>query len=143
MRIRGKLAVLAIALPLFAGVAACGELQEAQQGVEDAQQGVENAQQGLETAQNCAKATGAVNFVPNFSDQQQVREQARSKAEEIGQLAEQTSDQALSDALRDVQQSMQRVSSGEVTIENSAEWTQHKLEQTERVLNICSGMTGN
>ncbi|SFD63094.1 hypothetical protein SAMN04487819_101423 [Actinopolyspora alba] len=142
MRIRGKLAVLAISLPLFAGVAACGELQEAQQGVENAQQGIESAQRGIETAQNCAKATGLVNFVPNFSDQQQLREQASSKAEEIGKLAEQTSDQALSDALRDVQRSMRQVSSGEVTIENSAEWTQHKLRQTETVLRICSGTTG-
>ncbi|PRW63829.1 hypothetical protein [Actinopolyspora mortivallis] len=139
MRIRGTFVMLALALPLLAATTACGELQEAQQGVQDAQDGIDRAQQGLDTAQSCAKATGLVSFTLNFSDPQQATETARNKAEELGNLAEQTSDQALSEALLDMQRSAERVASGEVTIDNSAEWSQRKLEQAQRVLDICSG----
>ncbi|NYH78448.1 ribosomal protein S20 [Actinopolyspora biskrensis] len=142
MRIRSKLVMLVLALPMLTATAACGELQEAQQGVQNAQEGIDKAQKNLDTAQSCAKATGAVQFMPNFSDPQQAQEKARNKAAELGNLADQTSDRALQEALRDMQSSAERVASGEVTIDNSAEWTQQKLAHAQRVLDICSGNSG-
>lgn len=139
MRIRGRIIVAVLALPLLAGTAACGELQEAQEGVDQAQKDVSRVQDKVGTAQECGKLLGVVNYMPDFSNPQQAREQARQKANELDKLASQTGDQQLAEATREVQRSLERVAAGEVTAESSTKWVQTKLERTQRVLAICSG----
>ncbi|RCW38812.1 hypothetical protein DFQ14_11915 [Halopolyspora algeriensis] len=142
MRARKQFVMAVLALPLLTGAAACGELQEAQQGLQQAQENVSQARKGLNTVQTCARATGIAQFTPNFDNPQQARSEARAKAEELGRLAEQTGNQALEQDLRDVQASLEQVASGEITAQNSAQWLQTKLEQTQQVLAACTNSTG-
>lgn len=142
MRARKQLVVAVLALPLMAGVAACGELQEAQQGLDQAKKNIDQAQQRLSAAQACAKALKVSQFTPNFSDPQQAREQARAKADELGRLAQQTSDQTLKQNLLDVRDSVERVATGEITLDNSAQWIQEQLTRTQRVIGTCQQITG-
>lgn len=142
MRARGKLVAAALALPLLTGVAACGEMQEAQQGLQQAKENVNEAQQRLSAAQACAKAMKLAQFTPDFSNPQQAQQEARTKAEKLGKLAEQTSNNDLQQNLRQVQDSVERVANGEVTAQNSAQWIQQKLTRTQKIISTCQGMTG-
>lgn len=135
MRVRKQLVVTALALPLLAGMTACGEIQEAQQGIRD-------VQQGLGAAQACVKALRVTSFMPNWDNPEQARADAAAKAEELGRLAQQTSDQTLKQNLLDVQGSLSRVASGEVTVQNSAAWAQRKLDKAAKVTATCSRIGG-
>ncbi|MDR7302609.1 hypothetical protein [Haloactinomyces albus] len=142
MRARKQLVAAALALPLLTGAAACGELQEAQEGVQRAQENISQAQESLSAVQTCAKAAGAAQFTPNFDNPQQAQAEAQAKAEELGRLAQQTADQTLKQNLLDVQASLEQVASGEITAQNSAQWLQTKLERTQQVLAACADITG-
>jgi hypothetical protein len=139
MRGRMRFVAAVLSLPLLAGLAACGEIQEAQQGAQQAQQQLEQAQRGLDTASACVQALNIANFVPNLGNLQQAQADAQAKAAEIGRLADQTADQTLKQNLMDVQTSVQRVASGEITPANSLAWTQAQLEKYQKVAQTCSG----
>ncbi|MCI2419372.1 hypothetical protein MOQ72_18165 [Saccharopolyspora sp. K220] len=138
MRARKRFVMAALSLPLLVGLAACGEIQEAQQGLQDANEQVQQAQQDLDAAGACLQAINVANFMPNFADPQQAQADAQAKAEELRQLAEQTADQTLRQNLLDVQQSVQQVASGEINLESSAEWTTTQLEKYQQVTTTCS-----
>ncbi len=135
MRVRKHVVTAALALPLMAGTAGCGELQEAKQGLDQ-------AQQSIGAAQACSKALQASQFTPNFSDPQQAQEKARAKAEELGKLAEQTGNKTLKQNLLDVQASVERVASGDVTADNAGQWVQGQLERTQKLIRTCQQVTG-
>ncbi|MGP4015480.1 hypothetical protein [Saccharopolyspora sp. 5N708] len=138
MRARKRFVVAALSLPLLVGLAACGEIQEAQQGLQDANEQMQQAQQDLEAVSACAQAINVANFMPNFADPQQAQADAQAKAEELRQLAEQTADETLRQNLLDVQQSVQQVASGEITLESSTEWASAQLEKYQQVTTTCS-----
>lgn len=142
MRLRKRIVATSVALPLLAGLPACGVAQEAQQGIQDAQQGVRQAQQGLQAAQACGKALQLAKFAPNWQDPAQARADAAAKAEEIGRVAERTADQTLEQHLRGLQDSVSRVASGEITPQNSAEWTQAKLDKAAKISSVCARISG-
>lgn len=141
MRARTRI-VVALLLPLLAGLAACGEIQEAQQGLQDANQQIQGAQQSLDSAQACLRAINAANFVPNFADPQKAQADAQAKVTELQQLADQTADRTLQQNLLDVQESVQQVADGKVDIEASAEWTSAQLDKYQAVTTTCSRLAG-
>lgn len=142
MRARKQLVAAALALPLLTGAVACGELQEAQQGVQQAQENVSQAQESLGAVQACAEAADVARFTPDFTNPQQARSEAEAKARKLGELAQQTNDQTLKQNLLDAQDSLDRVASGEITAQNSAQWIQNKLDRTRKILATCSRING-
>jgi hypothetical protein len=137
-----RFVVAALSLPLLGGLAACGEVQEAQQGLQDANEQIQQAQENLDAASACLQAINVASFMPNFADPQQAQADAQAKAEELRNLAEQTADKTLRQNLLDVQQSVQRVANGEITLESSAEWTTAQLEKYQQVTTTCSQIGG-
>jgi cobalamin-dependent methionine synthase I len=131
MRARKRFVVAALSLPLLVGLAACGEVQEAQQGLQE-------ANENLDAVSACMQAINVASFMPNFADPQQAQADAQAKAEELRKLAEQTADQTLRQNLLDVQQSVQQVANGEITLKSSAEWTTAQLEKYQQVTTTCS-----
>ncbi|WP_235878758.1 hypothetical protein [Saccharopolyspora karakumensis] len=142
MRARMRIAAAIVSLPLLAGLAACGEIQEAQQGLQQANQQLQGAQQSLDTAQACLQAINAANFVPNFADPQKAQADAQAKVTEIQQLADRTADETLKQNLLDVQESVQQVADGRIDIEASAEWTSAQLDKYQAVTTTCSRLAG-
>ncbi|GAA0525721.1 hypothetical protein GCM10011581_14160 [Saccharopolyspora subtropica] len=142
MRARKQFVGAALALPLLVGLGACGEIQEAQQGLQNASEQAQQAQENLDAAGDCLQAINVASFMPNFADPQQARADAQAKVEELGRLAEQTADQTLRQNLLDVQKSVEQVASGQVTLESSAEWTAAQLEKYQQVTTTCSRIGG-
>ncbi|GAA4860854.1 hypothetical protein [Saccharopolyspora cebuensis] len=142
MRARKQFVAAVLALPVLAGLAACGELQEAQQGMQDAQEQLDQAQAGLDTAQACMEALNAASFMPNFADPAQAQADAQAKVDELGALAAQTADQTLKQNLLEVQQSVQQVAEGQITIDGSADWAEAQLEKYQQVTSTCSTIGG-
>jgi hypothetical protein len=142
MRPRMRIAAAALALPLAAGLGACGELQEAQQGLQDANQQVQDGQRNLDNAQACVEALNAANFMPNFADPQKAQRDAQAKAQELQQLAERTKDETLKQNLLDVQASVQQVADGEVSIDASNDWMTTQLDKYQAVTTTCSELSG-
>ncbi|MEB3372375.1 hypothetical protein [Saccharopolyspora mangrovi] len=142
MRARMRIVVAVLSLPLLAGLAACGEIQEAQQGLQDANQQIQGAQQTLDSAQACLQAINAANFVPNFADPQKAQADAQAKVTELQKLANETGDETLKQNLLDVQDSVQQVADGKVDIEASAEWTSAQLDKYQAVTTTCSRLGG-
>ncbi|TWF92953.1 hypothetical protein [Saccharopolyspora dendranthemae] len=142
MRARVRIAAAVLSLPLLAGLAACGEIQEAQEGLQNANQQLQGAQQNLDSAQACLQAINAANFVPNFADPQKAQTDAQAKVTELQELANSTADQTLRQNLLDVQDSVQQVADGKVDIEASAEWTSAQLEKYQTVTTTCSRLAG-
>ncbi|MDI2028897.1 hypothetical protein QFW96_09760 [Saccharopolyspora sp. TS4A08] len=138
MRARTRIAVAVLALPLLTGLASCGEIQEAQQGLQDANQQLQGAQQTLDSAQACLRAINAANFVPNFADPQKAQADAQAKVAELEQLTSATADETLKQNLLDVQESVQQVADGKVDIEAGAEWTSAQLDKYQAVTTTCS-----
>ncbi|SFS42158.1 hypothetical protein [Saccharopolyspora flava] len=138
MRARTRIAVATLALPLLTGLAACGEIEGAQQGLQNANQQLQGAQQSLDSAQACLRAINAANFVPNFADPQQAQADAQAKVAELQQLTSSTADETLKQNLLDVQESVQQVAAGQVDIEASAEWTSAQLDKYQAVTTTCS-----
>ncbi|MGW5642723.1 hypothetical protein ACWEV3_29350 [Saccharopolyspora sp. NPDC003752] len=138
MRARKRFVAAALSLPLLTGLAACGQVQEVQQGLQNADEQIQQAQQNLDAVSACAQAINVASFMPNFADPQQAKADAEAKAEELRKLAEQTPDQTLRQNLLEVEQSVQRVASGEITLESSAEWTTAQLERYQQVTTTCS-----
>ncbi|SDZ05234.1 hypothetical protein SAMN05216215_104429 [Saccharopolyspora shandongensis] len=138
MRARKRFVVAALALPLLTGLAACGQVQEVQQGLQNADEQIQQAQQNLDSISACAQAINVASFMPNFANPQQAKADAEAKAEELRKLADQTADQTLRQNLLEVEQSVQRVASGEITLEASAEWTTAQLERYQQVTTTCS-----
>lgn len=128
---RKQLAFVALALPLFTGLAACDGLQQAQQEGEQ-------AQKNLDLASACMEALKVANFMPNFADPAKAKADAQAKADEIGALAQKTADQTLKQNLLDAQASVQQVASGQVTIGNSLDWMQAHLDKYQKVTDTCS-----
>ena len=135
MRGRMTFAAVALALPMLGGLTACGELQQGAQGIEQ-------AQENLDASTACMQAINIANFMPNFADPAQAQSDAQAKVEEIRRLAEQTNDQALRQNLLDVQASVERVASGEVNLESSAQWIGSQLEKYEQITTTCSKVVG-
>lgn len=131
MRARKHLAAAVLALPLLAGMTACG-------GIQQAQEGISNGQQQLDKAQSCLDALKIANFTPSFSDPQQAQADAQAKVQEIQALADRTADQTLKQNLMDVKASVQQVADGQVTLENSADWVLKQLDTYQRVTSTCS-----
>lgn len=140
MRSRKLFVTVALALPLLAGLTACGELQEAQEGAQQAKERLDQAQQGLDNATACAEALNLTRFTPNFGDLERARADSEAKAQEIAQLAEKTADQTLRENLLEVQRSVEQVAAGEVTPESSLEWTQQHIDKTTQVATTCGNM---
>ncbi|MFC7341848.1 hypothetical protein [Saccharopolyspora griseoalba] len=142
MRARMRIAAAALALPLAAGLAACGELQDAQQGLQDANQRIQDGQRNLDNAQACVEALSAANFMPNFADPQRAQQDAQVKVRELQQLAERTRDEALKQDLLDVQRSVQQVADGKIDIEASDDWVSGQLDKYQAVTTTCSEQAG-
>lgn len=128
---RKHLVALALSVPLLAGLAGCGQIQEAQQ------QG-EQAGKKLDLASACLEAMKIANFVPSLTDPAKAKSDAQAKAEEIGALAQKTEDPALKQNLLDAQASVQKVASGQVTLTNSPEWMHSHLRTYEQITDRCS-----
>lgn len=140
MRSRKLFATAALALPLLAGLTACGELQEAQEGAQQAKERLDQAQRGLDNATACAEALNLIRFAPSFGDLERARADSEANAQEIGRLAERTTDQNLREDLLEVQRSVEQVAAGEVTPENSLDWTQQHVDKTTQVATTCGNM---
>lgn len=137
---RARKLFVGMALVLLAGLSACGEVQEAQEGVQQAKDRVDQAQQGLDNASACTKALEVTSFTPDFSDVEKAKADSQAKIDEISGLAEQTADQTLKENLVAVQQSLEKVTAGEVTMQNSLDWTQKHLDKTSEVALTCGKM---
>ncbi|GAA4620385.1 hypothetical protein [Saccharopolyspora hordei] len=129
---------MALALPVLCGLAACSQVQEAQEGLENANEQLQDAQEGLDLASSCLQALNAASFMPNFADPEQAKADAQAKVDELRQLAEKTADTTLRQNLLDVQQSVQQVAEGQIDLESSAEWTSAQLEKYQEVATTCS-----
>lgn len=138
MRSRKLLVGALLALPLLAGVTACGG--EGQEAAQQATEKLDQAEQGVDSTSTCAEAMGITSFTPSFSDPEQARAEAEAKLEEISALAEQTSDPTLRENLSAVQQSLEQVASGEVTVENSVDWISEHVDKTSEVALTCGRM---
>ncbi|QGK71420.1 hypothetical protein GIY23_19595 [Allosaccharopolyspora coralli] len=123
MRARKQLVVLALALPLTAGVAACGS----------------EAQQTADTAQTCLEATRIANFTPNWNDAEQAKTEAQQKADEVAGLAEQAGDATIREHLTNVQNSLQKVADGQVKAEETGAWIQEQYRNYEALTAACTG----
>ncbi|MDA3647645.1 hypothetical protein LZ318_36430 [Saccharopolyspora indica] len=142
MRARKKFVAVALSLPVLVGLAACGQVQEAQQGLENANEQLQNAQESLDTAGACLQALNVASFMPNFADPEQAKADAQAKVDELGQLAEKTADQTLRQNLLDVQQSVQQVAEGQIDLDASADWATAQLEKYQEVATTCSKVGG-
>ncbi|RKT85259.1 hypothetical protein SAMN05421805_115165 [Saccharopolyspora antimicrobica] len=142
MRARKKFVAVALSLPVLVGLAACGQVQEAQQGLENANEQLQNAQESLDTANACLQALNVASFMPNFADPEQAKADAQAKVDELGQLAEKTADQTLRQNLLDVQQSVQQVAEGRIDLDASADWATAQLEKYQEVATTCSKVGG-
>lgn len=142
MRARKKFVAVALSLPVLVGLAACGQVQEAQQGLENANEQIQNAQESLDTAGACMQALNVASFMPNFADPEQAKADAQAKADELRQLADQTADQTLRQNLLDVQQSVEQVANGQIDLDASAEWASTQLEKYQEVATTCSRIGG-
>ncbi|MER7077836.1 hypothetical protein SAMN02982929_06052 [Saccharopolyspora kobensis] len=142
MRARKKFVAVALSLPVLVGLAACGQVQEAQQGLENANEQLQNAQESLDTANACLQALNVASFMPNFADPEQAKADAQAKVDELGRLAEKTADQTLRQNLLDVQQSVQQVAEGRIDLDASADWATTQLEKYQEVATTCSKVGG-
>ncbi|KAA5833580.1 hypothetical protein ABT337_16725 [Saccharopolyspora hirsuta] len=142
MRARKKFVAVALSLPVLVGLAACGQVQEAQQGLENANERLQEAQGDLDTASACLEALNVASFMPNFADPEQAKADAQAKVDELRTLADKTADQTLRQNLLDVQQSVQRVADGQVDMDTSIEWTSSQLEKYQQVATTCSKVGG-
>lgn len=138
MRARKRIVAAALALPMLAGLAACGELQEAQQGLEGANHQIQDGQRNLAHAQACLEAINTANFVPNFADPGKAQRDAQAKVQELQQLADRTKDETLKQDLIEVRRSVQRVADGKIDIEASDDWVTGQLEKYQAVTTTCS-----
>lgn len=121
---RKHVAALALSLPLLAAVAGCGQ--------------AEKAQQGLDKTSSCVEALKIANFMPSLTDPAKAKADAQAKAEQIGALAQKTEDATLKQNLLDAQASVQQVASGQVTLQNSAEWMRGHLDKYKKIADTCS-----
>ena len=142
MRARMRIAAAALALPMAAGLAACGEIGQAQQGFQDANQQIQDGQRNLDNAQACGEALNTANFVPNFADPQHAQRDAQAKVQELRRLAERTRDATLKQNLLDVQQSVRQVADGKVSIDTSDDWVTGQLDKYQAVTTTCSELAG-
>ncbi|MER7014108.1 hypothetical protein ABT324_22030 [Saccharopolyspora sp. NPDC000359] len=142
MRARKKFVAVALSLPVLVGLAACSQVQEAQQGLENANEQLQDAQDNLDTASACLQALNVASFMPNFADPEQAKADAQAKVDELQALADKTADQTLRQNLLDVQQSVQQVANGQVDMDASLEWTSSQLEKYQQVATTCSKVGG-
>ncbi|MGW1676962.1 hypothetical protein [Saccharopolyspora sp. NPDC002376] len=138
MRARKKFVAAAFLLPVLTGLAACGQTQEATQGLEQANEQFQDTKQGLDIASSCFHALNVASFMPNFADPEKAKADAQAKVDELRQLAEKTSDQTLRQNLLDVQQSVQQVADGEISMDASNDWATAQLEKYQQVATTCS-----
>ncbi|MDA3625873.1 hypothetical protein [Saccharopolyspora oryzae] len=139
MRARKKFVAAALLVPLLTGLAACGQAQEATQGLDRASEQLQDAKQGFDT---CFHALNAASFMPNFADPEKAKADAQAKVDELRQLADKTADQTLRQNLLDVQQSVQQVADGEISMDSSNDWTTAQLEKYQQVVTTCSRQGG-
>ncbi len=122
MRARKQLVVLALTLPLTAGVAACGS----------------EAQQTVDTAQTCLEATRIANFTPSWNDAEKAKAEAQQKADEAARLAEQAGNATIREHLTNVQNSLQKVADGQVNAQQTGAWLQEQYQNYEALTAACT-----
>lgn len=126
MRARTQLVVAALALPLLAGLTACGEIQQ--------------AQETGNKAKICLEAVQIATFAPSWTNLEQARADAQAKADQVAKLVEQTQDATLKQHLEKLHTSIEKVANGEVTPAESAQWMQEQYATYQELTAACSSV---